>query len=293
MDPRRLLVAVGFASIGATGCAKPPPVSHLEDRARLDVPIAICRKALAPANVNDAGAPNPDAYVSVVFPSFHGMGAAISAGDPDCVGEALGPGASGSDLTPKPIASGDVIVASGEEEIQAVWLPAFRDRERAAAGPLALMRPRASELDVYALGVYQGSAAHSRFVLGRLESAQVVIASDDRCAEVKVDVECESRLTFYLAAGGELRAAAETPMTRVRSGTLKNVGRVQYRLTTDPPVLDKSSIRVHERLEVRDAGGEDVHRAEGDRTFALQPDGRLVAQQDTLWSQVPKVPKVP
>ncbi len=76
--------------------------------------------------------------------------------------------------------------------------------------------------------------------------------------------------------------------TRIRFGTAKGLGKVQYRLTADAPVFDKLTVRIHERLQVRDAGDEDVRKAEGDRVFVLGDDRTLNAQQDSLWSQVPK-----
>jgi hypothetical protein len=97
-------------------------------------------------------------------------------------------------------------------------------------------------------------------------------------------------MTFYLVVGGRLEAVAQTPAQRLRYGTLKSLGRVQYRLATEPPVFDKGTIRIHERLQVRDSGDEDVRKAEGDRVFAVGPDGKLSAPQDTLWSQVSKAP---
>jgi hypothetical protein len=273
--------------VAAAACATRAPVSRLEDKARLDVPIAICRRALAPGEISDGGSPHPDAYWSVVFAGFHGFGVAANPSDVDCVGETHAEPFRGMQVSSASTAPEDTVVVSGEDGVQAVWLRAFRMGEPLAEGPLALVRPRASEIDVYAIGNYRGSARHSRFTLARIGSARVVIADDDGCADVKVDAECESTFTFYVMVGGQLVAAVSTPAQRIRYGTQKGLGRVQYRLTTDPPVIDKLVARVHERLQVRDANDEDTRKAEGDRAFVLGDDGRLVAQQDSLWSQVP------
>ena len=283
---RLVAVAGALVAAGAMGaCATPHPISRLEDKARLDVPIAICRKTLAPADLGDAGAPPLEAYWQVLMPTFHGFGSTLAPRDPDCAG---GLYESGAPLTPVATAADDTALLPGEEGAGLVWLRAYRQADGAAVGPLAFVRARPSELDVYAIGRYHGSAKHSRFVLAQLGAQRAVAAFDDGCADAKVDAECESQLHFYAMTGGKLAELSETPMQRVRYGTLKGLGRVQYRLTTDPPVFDKLTVRVHEHLQVRDSGDEDVRKAEGDRVFTLDPDGKLVAGQDSLWSQVAK-----
>jgi hypothetical protein len=274
----------------ASACGSPPPVSRIEDRARLDVPIAICRRPLAPGDANDAGVPRADSYWDVVFPGFRGFGTAFNPNEPDCVGDPHVADARGPQGPAVQIGQDDGLVSPGPDGVQAVWLRSFHVTDKVGAGPLVLARPRPSELDVYAIGGFRGSLAHSRFELARLGSARTVVAYDDSCADVKVDTECDSTVTFYVAVGGKLVAAAESPSQRVRFGTAKGLGKVQYRLTADPPVFDKLTVRIHERLQVRDAGDEDVRKAEGDRVFVLGDDRTLVAQQDSLWAQVPKTP---
>jgi hypothetical protein len=279
--------AVALAGLLAAGCPTPPPISHIEDKARLDVPIAICRKALAPSDSVDGGAPHSDAYFGVIYPSFRGLGQPLRADELDCVGERAG---TDSSFTAAALADDDAAITTAQDGTQAVWLRSWRTSNGGAAGPLAVMRPRASELDVYAIGRYRGSKQHSRFELAQLGTSRLLIAHDEGCADVKVDVECESNLAFYVVAGGQLTTAADSPAQRLRYGTVKGVGRVQYRLMTDAPVIDGRTIKVHEKLQVRDASEEDVRKAEGDRVFTLEPDNQLKPQQDSLWSQVPKGP---
>ncbi len=270
-------------ALAGTGCPPtPPPVSHIEDKARLDVPIAICRKALQPTDTGDAGAPHADAYFGVVFPSFHGFGQPLRPDDFDCVGERA---MTDSSFTAAALADGDAAITTAQDGTQAVWLRAWRTQNGGAAGPLAFMRPRTSEIDVYAIGRYQGSKTHSRFEIIELGTTRVIVAHDDACADVKVDVECDSTLSFYVVAGGQLLSGAETPAQKLRYGNVKGIGKVQYRLMTDPPAVDGMNVKVHERLQVRDASEEDVRRAEGDRVFVLASDHKLVPQQDSLWSQ--------
>lgn len=284
------VVLIAAVAAIAAACASPQPVSRIEDRARLDVPIAICRRPLAPGDANDAGIPRPDSYWEVIFPGFRGFGTAFNPNEPDCVGEPHVADARGPQGPAVQIGQDDALVASGPDGVQAVWFRSFHLNDKLGAGPLVLARPRPSELDVYAIGGFRGSLAHSRFELARLGSTRTIVGYDDSCADVKVDTECDSTVTFYVALGGKLVAAAESPTTRIRFGTVKGLGKVQYRLTTDAPVFDKLTVRIHERLQVRDAGDEDVRKAEGDRVFVLGDDRTLNAQQDSLWSQVPKGP---
>ncbi len=286
MRPHRksLALAMGATLAGtvASSCGStPPPISRIEDKARLDVPISICRKPLAPGDVSDAGTARTDAYWNVVLGNFHGMGVALHADEVDCVGERVFAGAA----TAAPIAEDDLVSSNADDGLQATWLRSFRTSDGTAAGPLALVRPRSSEIDVYAIGRYKGSLRHSRFELGQLGTSRLVVAHDEGCADVKVDVECDSTVSFFVATGGKLVAAADSPAQRIRYGNAKGLGRVQYRLTTDPPVFDGRTARIHEKLQVRDSAQEDVRKAEGDRVFVLSADGRLVAQQDSLWSQ--------
>jgi hypothetical protein len=286
---RALAVGGGSWLVAAALCSScahplgPPPV---EDKARRDVPIAICRKLLASADTTDAGAPRTEAYWSAVFPGFHGLGAPIDTGVGDCVGNALSASGGAQVRTSQPVSADDLTVAPDESGLQAVWLRPFHANDRIAAGPLVLAHPRAVELDVYAIGDYSGSARHSRFEFAHLGATTVLTAHDDGCADVKVDTECQSAHDFYVKSGGRLVLAATTPAQRLQYGTLKDLGRVQFRLTTEGPTFDVRTITVKERLSVRDPAGEEVRKVEGDRVFTLRDSGTLSANQDSVWAQV-------
>ena len=276
-----------IAAVLCASCAHPPGPPPVEDKARRDVPIAICRKPLASTDTNDAGAPRPEAYWSLVIPTFHGMGLPLDSSARDCVGNlAGGAGGAGGPRTSQPVASDDLVVTPDESGLQALWLKPFRVNDRVASGPLVLARPRPVELDVYAIGEYSGSARHSRFEFARLGTTVLVVAHDDGCADVKVDVECASAHSVYVKGGGRLFLAATTPAQRVQFATLKDLGRVQFRLTTEGPIFDAKAITVKEHLSVRDTAGEEVRKVEGDRVFTLRDDGTLAANQDTVWAQV-------
>lgn len=280
--------AVGLLVIAsAHACGGPPPISRIEDKARLDVPIAICRKPLDPHETDDAGVARSDAYWRVVLPGFRGIGFPIRPSDVDCVGDRPDQGLVGPTGPAWPVADDDLVLSAPDDGVQAAWLRAFRQPDGVGFGPLALVRGRASEMDVYAIGRFRGSVHNARLELGQLGTSKVVVAHDGRCADVKADVECDSVLTFYVAAGGKLAAAADSPEQRLHYANAKGQGRFQYRLTTDAPVFDGPTVRVHEKLLVRDANQEEVRKAEGDRVFTLVAGGRLAPQQDSLWAQVP------
>jgi hypothetical protein len=274
------------------GKSAPPPRSLVEDKARRDVPIAVCRKPLAPTDVDESQAPRPEVYWGALLPGFHGFNATF---DPvDCIGQ---PAGSKTKVTPgQPatihVSSADSTVSPAADGTQVVWLRTATVSDRSASGLLALVRPRPSELDVYAIGSYTGSLAHSRFDLAKIESARVVAARDEGCADVKVEVECESTLSLYLAVGGELVAAATTPAERLKYGTLKDVGRVKWRLTTEPPIFEPQAVRVKEKLSVHDVGDNEVRKLEGERIFTLRGSD-LVANAESIWTQVDSAEKPP
>lgn len=287
MAPIRALSAVILVA-SCAACGGATPSSLAEDKARRDIPIAICRKALAPTELNESGAPHPAAYWGVLVPSFRGFGVALEPGVSNCVGEpAQGPAQDSANRAPPAVAATDSTVTPAGDGIEIVWLRTTPVSDRVAAGLVAVVRPRPSEIDVYSIGSYQGSARHSRFELLRLGTTIGIIARDEACADGKVDTECESVASIYVVTGGELVAAAKTTLERLQFGTLKDVGRVKYRLTTDPPVIDGATVHVHEHLSVRDASDDEVRKSEGERVFTLNGSD-LTVNQPSIWPLPPK-----
>jgi hypothetical protein len=279
----RVLAPVLLAATGA-GCGAAAVSSLAEDKARRDIPIAICRKALAPTELTENGGPKPEAYWALLVPTFHGFGVALEPGASNCVGEPARTPAqeTAASASRTAVVAGDSTVSPAGDGIEIAWLRTSAISDRVAAGLLAIVRPRPSEIDVYSIGSYQGSARHSRFELLHLGTTIGVLARDEACADVKVDTECESVATIYVVAGGQLTAAAKTTLERMQFGTLKDIGKVKYRLTTDPPVIDGATIHVHEHLSVRDASDDEVRKSEGERVFTLSGDD-LTASQASIW----------
>jgi hypothetical protein len=266
----------------------PPPRSLVEDKARRDVPISVCRKSLTPADVNESGGPRSELYWSTVLPSFGGFGSLFDA--VDCLGDVL-QSVGGPSQPPAGgpvrvhVTQADSTITPAAEGAELVWFRTFATSDRYASGPLAVMRPRTSELDVYAVGFYSGSSRHSRFELAKLGVTPLVIARDEGCADVKVDTDCTSTISLDLVVGGQIGVAAKTAQDRVQSGSLKDVGRVRWRLTTEPPVFDGQSVRIKEKLSAHDAGDNEVRRSEGERVFTLRAS-ELVADAESIWAQV-------
>jgi hypothetical protein len=271
----------------AMSCHKsaPPPRSLVEDKARRDVPIAVCRKPLTPADVNESGAPRPEAYWSALLPAFRAFNTTFDA--VDCAGQVLSPKAKPTSGTSPTIhvSSSDSTIAPIPDGTQLVWLRTFAPSDRSASGPLALVRPRPSELDVYAIGSYAGSVAHSRFELAKLGVTPVVAIRDDACADVKVETECESTLSLALVVGGQLLMAATTPAERLKYGNLKDVGRVKWRLTIDAPIFEPQAVRIKEKLSVHDLADNEVRKLEGERVFTLRGN-ELVASAASIWGEI-------
>jgi hypothetical protein len=279
-------LAAVLALLG-TSCAGAAGSSRIEDKARRDVPIAICRKALTTNDTNESGAPRLESYWSVLFPSFRGFSFPLDSTSRDCVGDSILVTDKGAPPAAITLGPGDSTIASGEDGIQAMWFRATHPSEQVSFGVLALLRPRPSELDVYSIGVYRGSSRHSRFEFAHIGTTTGLVARDEGCADAVAGSDCESTLSVYLVAGGQLFAAGKTPTERIAYGQMRDLGRVQWRMTTDPPLFDAHAMHIKEKLSVRDAREDEVRKSENERVFTLRGT-ELVPSTDTLWSQVGK-----
>ncbi|MGH7434525.1 MAG: hypothetical protein ACRENE_02540, partial [Polyangiaceae bacterium] len=235
----------------------------------------------------ESGAPHPPAYWKVMVPSFRGFGSPLEPDAQTCVGESAQPIAAGDAHASKLPAVQDTsgTITPVGEGLEVVWLRTVTVSDRASRGPLAIVRSRPAEIDVYSLGTYEGSARHSRFEIVRIGARTAVAARDEACADSKVDAECESVATIFAAAGGSLPVAGRMTVERTAYGTMKEIGKVKYRLTTDAFVLDAAGLHVKEHLTVRDANDEEVRKAEGERIFAFAGND-LTTKQPSIWTQL-------
>jgi hypothetical protein len=281
--PHRSLVCA--LALGAVSCAGAAGSSRAEDKARRDVPIAVCRKALTARDTNESGAPVIEAYWSVLFPTFRGFASPMNSTARDCVGDSIlvtDKAAPPAALTLTPT---DSTIAPGEDGLEAVWLRVSPASDRVSSGALALVRPRPAELDVYAIGTYRGSTRHSQLEFARMGTTMVLVAHDDDCADAIAGAECESTLSIYSVAGGQLATLGKATTQHIAYGTMKDLGRVQWKMTTDPPLFAAQTMRIKEKLSVHDSRDDEVRKSEGERVFTLQ-GATLAPSSDTVWSQV-------
>ena len=278
---------VSTLALLATSCAGAAGSSRIEDKARRDVPIAICRKPLTTNDTNESGAPRLESYWGVLFPAFRGFSFPLDSTTRDCVGDPILVTDKAAPPAAMAIGPTDSTIAPGEDGMQAAWLRPSHVSEQVSFGVLALVRPRPAELDVYSIGVYRGSSHHSRFEFARIGTTTALVARDEGCADAAAGAECESTLSVYLVSGGQLFAAGKTPTERIGYGTMKELGRVQWRMTTDPPLFDAHAMHIKEKLSVRDAREDEVRKSENERVFTLR-GVELVPSTDTLSSQMGK-----
>ncbi len=295
----RAVCLLGVVASATAACGAPAPRPRMEDRARRDVPIAICRKALAASDTYENGALRPEVYWATLFPTFQGFTSPLESTARDCVGDALfSPEMAAANASAAPNAPVAVVaptalliaptqstVGRGEEGIQAVWLRSAAAPAKMSDGLLALVRQRPTELDVHAIGVYRGSAAHSRFGFAKMGARPALVAWSDACADGAAGVECENTLTVYFTSGGQLVVGANATTERVQFGTMKDVGRVKWRLTTDPPLFDGKSMKIKEKLTARDAREDEIRKLEGQRIYMLKGN-ELVPTGESLWTKV-------
>ncbi|HLK40615.1 MAG TPA: hypothetical protein VKU41_27875 [Polyangiaceae bacterium] len=285
MPPRSALLAATFAALGvACGAAVR---SHIEDQARRDVPIAICQKPVSAADMDPAGKPLPQLYWSVLVTGFGGMGAPLAPTATDCAGNALIPAEDvRSMVLRKAAAAEDMTTLENADGSQVVWIRAAADPHR-AAGPLAVVLALPTEIDVYAIGAYAGSSQHTRFESVKVGPASFLAAYDDACADVKGDADCESTVSFYSVQAGRFDPVARATTTRTQNGTMRDIGKVVFRLSTEAPTFDDKGMHLKEKLSVRDSSDDEVRRAQGERLFTYK-DGVLAAAGESVWAQVAK-----
>ena len=279
------LAATGFVVFGAAcgGAVR----SHIEDQARRDVPLAICEKPLAAQDMDPAGKPLPQVYWSVLVTGFGGIGAPLAPTATDCAGNGLIPEADGRSMVlRKAAAPEDLTTLANADGSQIIWIRAAGDAHR-AAGPLAVVQALPTEVDVYAIGAYAGSAQHTRFESVKVGPASFLAAYDDACADVKGDTDCESTVSFYSVQAGRFDPVAKVTTTRTQNGTMRDIGKVVFRLSTEAPTFDEKGVHFKEKLSIRDSSDDEVRRAQGERLLTYK-DGVLAAAGESVWSQVAK-----
>lgn len=288
------LALLGASSLSLAACSSAVESSKLEDRARREVPVPICLKALERRSTAGASTATPEDYWSLVLPSYDTGGSTIDRSAPDCAGREVFSNpmfqdAEGSRTGVIPAKPDDLLVTPGANDFKVLWLRAQTFANGDAAGPLALARPREGTAEVYAIGLYRGNPTTSRFAIERLGPRMLVTASDEGCTSVKPGQSCQTRLDVYLMTAGQLVPSANLVLDRIQYGTSPGIaGTVQYRMTTTPVFADKV-LRVTEQVVVRDSTQTAIRKSNLDRTFTLK-GGALVPSAGSLWDQVVESP---
>jgi hypothetical protein len=225
-----------------------------------------------------------------VLPSYDAGASTVDRSAPDCAGREvfsnpLFQDADGSRTGMIPAKTEDLSVTAGANDFKVLWLRAQTFANGEAGGPLALARPREGTAEVYAIGLYRGNPATSRFAIERLGPRFLITASDEGCTNVKAGQGCQTRLDVFLMKAGQLVTVANLTLDRIQYGTAPGVvGGVQYRMTATP-VFDPKQIRVSEQVVVRDSTQTAIRKSNLDRTFTMK-GGALVPSAPSLWDQV-------
>lgn len=271
-------------------CSSAVESSKLEDRARREVPVPICLKALERRSTAGASTATPADYWSLVLPSYDVGTSMIDRGAPDCAGREvfsmpMYQDADGARTGMIPAKTEDLQISPGANDFKVLWLRAQQFANGDAGGPLALARPREGTAEVYAIGQYRGSATASHFSIERLGPRMLVTASDEGCTSAKPGQACQTKLDVFLMNAGQLVPAANLVVDRIQYGTSPGVvGGVQYRMTATP-VFQPKQLRVSEQVVVRDSTQTAIRKSNLDRTFVIK-DGTLQASAPSLWDQV-------
>jgi hypothetical protein len=285
--------------LGATSCAGAVESSRVEDRARRTIPVPICLKALERhGGAGVVSVLKPQDYWALILPSYDPGANTVDRSSPDCSGRpvfdnpelAQAEGVHSGALVAKP---DDAIVQPGPDDLRIVWLRTHKFADGTAAGPLALVRPREGYAEVYATGFYHGREKNSRFSLERMGTRFAVTAGDEGCSGVKPNRPCESSYQVFIMASGKLVTSAQFALERVDYRSVAGVpGPVQYRLTA-MPTFEAGKLTVTEQLILRDENQSVIRKSDMVRVFKVEPDGRLVTKQESLWKQVANQPPPP
>jgi len=278
----------------ATACGSAMESSKLEDRARREVPVPICLKALERRGTAGASTATPADYWSLVLPSYDGGSSTIDRSMPDCAGRDVFSSPLFQDVEgPRtglvPAKTEDLAVIPGANDFKVLWLRVGHFGNGDAGGPLALARPREGTAELYAIGTYRGNAQSSHFAIERLGPRILVTAGDDACSSAKPGQACQTKLGVFLMNAGRLLPVTDLTLDRIEYGTAPGVaGLVQYRMTATP-FFEPKTLRVAEQVVVRDSTQTVIRKSNLDRRFELK-GSTLTASTGSLWDEVVVAP---
>lgn len=282
----RWVAPLGIAG-AAGGCAAAVESPRLEDRARRQVPVAICLTALERYGTQGVvPALKPPDYWRMVLPSYDPEAKTVDTSAGDCAGRfvfsdtALGTSRGGI------VSAGDeqVRVADAPGKFKIVWLSTHQFEDTEVAGPLALVRPLEGRAEVYAVGLFRGPP-QSSFAFERLGSHILLTASDGRCSAVEKDQPCKTTVRVFVMRMGRLLEAAAFATDRVERRRGSGGGAVTYQFTAIPDFSAKG-FRLLEQVVVQDASQPAIQKSTLERNFQLTAEGKLVSEENSLWERV-------
>ncbi|HKO53526.1 MAG TPA: hypothetical protein VJV79_37715 [Polyangiaceae bacterium] len=291
------LVSVALLGWSTGGCSPAVGSSKLEDRARREVPVPICLKALERRGTAGVSSADPTDYWSLVLPSYDTSSGTVDRSAPDCAGHEvfanpLFQDAEGPRTGLIPVKTEDLAISPGANDFKVLWLRLAHFGNGDAGGPLALARPREGTAELYSIGTYRGSAAASHFSIERLGPRILVTAGDNACSSAKPGQACQTKLAVFLMSAGQLLPVADLTLDRIEYGTAPGVsGTVQYRMTATP-FFEPKSLRVAEQIVVRDSTQTTIRKSNLDRRFELKGSA-LTASTGSLWDEVVVTPNAP
>lgn len=298
----RLAVAGALLVLGAASlpsCAEATPSPNLEDKARRVAPLPACIYYLPPKK-NDGFVRQlrPDQYWKAVYPTFDLDKDTLPNDAADCTGRALLAdwqfrGGDPIRGWPLKVEEDDIVFGGGGDRLKVVWLRSHHFADGDDAGALALVRSMDNFVEVYGVGIYKGRPDKTRLALERMGPEVIITADNDTCTGAADGVACEAREQVFLPRLGQLRDVADIALERRAYGidTEKGArGKMEFRLTT-APTYSPGTIKLFEKVSVRDDKGRELRKAELERTFSLDENGAMVPSEGPLWPRIFVQPK--
>ena len=285
-------------------CAATEERPRTEDDARKLAPLPACILDLgsqrAGSNTDHSGSNTNQVKMSdgvmqslreeqigrLVFPEY-GPNHPLPRNSRACTGRAPleDPALNGGTLVP--IEEGGIALGGGTDRLKVAWLRSLTFPDESAGGAISLLRSFQGTAEVYAVGSYRGRAK-TLFSIERIGPDVVVVAQDDGCTGRNQRADCETSVSVFRPRFGVLERVARIAQERVTHAMDSEPGvrgRVQYRLSSSIRYRE-GGILVLEQVTVRDEVGREVRKAELERSFTFAPDGRMVVDEDSLWSRI-------
>jgi hypothetical protein len=185
----------------------------------------------------------------------------------------------------------EIVLGSGPDGFKVAWLP-LASHEASRSGLLALLRQRQEFLEVYALGVHEGSVGNSRLSLERMGPALVVTVLEEHCHGAEQARRCDSSCALYLMGNGRLSERASFAVDHsVDARAASSAANAEYRFSASAEYRP-DGVALSEKLSVLEPGRGEVRSVDLERMLKLEGD-RLVPSTESLWTQTARQLGVP